>query len=187
MSRSRSSTLHLPRTVAQRTLSHSLTGASGSLHSTAGSLTLTQHSTQQSRQTQSSPQAHRLGTLVSVSGLSRAAAERRECHSSARISLTSHVSIKCQRTDHAGLKPHYSGADATMVGMHRCRRNSAAAPASELGCGVDQLGQQAIDAHLRVHRCTSARVHGCMGTRVLGRMRRVSHRCVLGAAFCRAA
>ena len=52
----------------------------------------------------------------------------------------------------------------TMVGMRRFRWNTAA-PASELGSGIDQLGQQAIDAHLRVHRCTGARVHGCTGTR----------------------
>ena len=47
----------------------------------------------------------------------------------------------------------------TMVGMRRFRWNTAA-PASELGSGIDQLGQQAIDAHLRVHGCTGARVHG---------------------------
>lgn len=54
-----------------------------------------------------------------------------------------------------------------------CAAVSPAAPSSELGCGIDQLGQQAIDAHLRVDRCTDAlrRAHGCTGTR----MRRVSH------------
>ena len=53
----------------------------------------------------------------------------------------------------------------TMVGMRRFRWNTAA-PASELGSGIDQLGQQAIDAHL--DGCTGARVarvHGCTGTR----------------------
>ena len=54
-----------------------------------------------------------------------------------------------------------------------CAAVFPAAPSSELGCGIDQLGQQAIDAHLRVDRCTGAlrRAHGCTGTR----MRRVSH------------
>ena len=54
-----------------------------------------------------------------------------------------------------------------------CAAVFPAAPSSELGCGIDQLGQQAIDAHLRVDRCTDAlrRAHGCTGTR----MRRVSH------------
>eukprot|EP00964_Phaeocystis_antarctica_P066138 scaffold39942_cov59-Phaeocystis_antarctica.AAC.1 len=73
-----------------------------------------------------------------------------------------------------------------MVGMRRCRWNPAA-PASELGRGVDQLGQQAIDAHLRVDRCTGTKGEPPLALNRTATVSAAGARCALGAARRRVA